>query len=155
MMQRLLRVLMVFAILRFVEAGVSVIALVIVDFALGTASPGVEQELFSRADFSGSWTIARTYYLSLGYVYFSALAFVLTAVIVRRMTKKAIVSVNLGAFLAHSLAVISLVFEGKVGLYLWTVWVAVAIFNWLLPIWLWKLRFVRGVEFDVQVESLR
>jgi hypothetical protein len=154
--QRLLHLLITFALLRAAEACFSVVALVFTDYALGQASPNIEQRLLTRADFSGSWTIAQTYYVSFGYIYFSAIAFLLAELVFGGVARKRmLVIANLGALLVHSLAVIALVFAGRIGIYLWAVWFEVVVFNWLMAGWLWKLRFVREANERIRASDIR
>jgi hypothetical protein len=143
--QRLILVLSTFAILRIAEAGFAVLSLVVTDFFLGQELPQNDQRLPIWSDFYGSWIIAQTYYVSFGYIYFSAVAFLFSEFVFGGITtKRMLISANLGAFLTHSLAISIFVFSGKIGLYLWIVLVEVAVFNWLMAELLWKLRFVRG-----------
>jgi hypothetical protein len=95
---------------------------------------------FAWGDFEGAWMVARTYYISLGYLYFSAIAFLLSGLVFELNSKRKLLVTNLGAFLAHSLAVIGLIFSGKIDIVLWVVWVEIALFNWAASIWIWRWR---------------
>lgn len=128
--------LSLFLILRIIEAAVFVASLIAFGKMHALELPESLRSPLNIAEVTTSWMIVRTYYIQLGYLLFSAIAFLAAGVIAREVTRKRVVALNVGVFLAHSLALVAIVFEGQIGAYLWGVWIVVAVCDAFAPIWL-------------------
>lgn len=129
---RFLRFLFTFVVLRVVEAITAISALLVtsaVQSLMGSVGTGTW--LFDR-ELSGAWLVVHVYYLTFQYLLFSAIAFALAETLWGLNRKRVTTLANLGAFLLHSAAVITVVFGGKFGAF-WGAWGAVAIVDWLVP----------------------
>ena len=132
-----------FAALRLGEALFATVAGELTAHIVALLAGQAPQPRLTWGDVQGAWMVTQTYYLSFGYLYFSALAFFLSGLIFELNSKRKLVFTNLGAFIVHSLAVIGLVFSGRIDTVLWIVWGEVALFNWAAATWLWRWRWGR------------
>lgn len=139
--RRMVRVLQLFIVLRCGEALFATFAGELTAFAMEKLSNPDSYAALALGDFRGAWVVSRTYYLSFGYLYVSAMAFLFAALYFDLNSKRTLIATNLGAFLLHSLVVIGFIFSWNIGTYLWIEWIEVALFNWAMAAWLsrWRL----------------
>lgn len=142
---RPVRLSVTFLVLRAGEVAALILALILGGGAHAALMQGFDWPTSVYGEFHGAWIAAKTYYFTFGYFYLSAIVFLLLQVLYGIGSKMMLSVANLGPFIVHSLAVIVLVFDGRIGSVLWVIWFSVLAVNWLLPKVLWNITF-RGDE---------
>lgn len=138
--RRALRALQLFIVLRCSEALFATIAGALTAFAVYALKDPGSYPALSWGDFRASWMISQTYYLSFGYLYVSALIFLLSALVFDLNSRRKLIVTNVGAFVLHSVTWIVL-FSG-ITVALWIQWIEIALFNWVMSSWVWGWRLI-------------
>lgn len=119
------RTLMIFAVLRGLEAIFFLISIAVTDNLL-RAKEGVGAQVF----FGEYLSIARMYYVDMAYVLFSGTAFLaLSAMRGGIGVRHRLEIANAGVLVVHWLAVVIFLYAGRIGFFLTIVWLPVVVFN--------------------------
>jgi hypothetical protein len=137
---RVLLAALLFTVLRLAEAIFATVAGELTAFFAALLAGREPYARLAWGDFQGAWMVSQTYYVSFGYIYFSAIAFFVSGLVFGLDSKRKLLVTNLGAFVVHSLAVIGLIFSAKIDTILWALWVEVVLFNWAASNWIWRWR---------------
>lgn len=127
------RILIIYVILRALEAVCIVISFGITSILFGPKPLSNIDASTAREVLSGSLTVVRYYYFAFGYALTSAVAFLVSWVMGFLKTAKGVATTNTLSYLAHSIAMITMVFGAALTPQLWIVWLLTAIYNGLMP----------------------
>jgi hypothetical protein len=102
------------------------------------------------------WTVPATGYASFVALvwYYVGFGYILVSAVVHFVVRRAWIGssairyavLNVGTFCAHSLLVIVLVFHGELTSALWAAWLAMALYNAVVPMFLWNWVILRRLR---------